>query len=420
MIEADLKYLKEMIETLAKITEPCEEGILRRSYTPEYREGIRYVSGEMTRAGLTVREDTVGNLFGTLSGTETGLPVLMSGSHLDSVRCAGAFDGIAGVVCALEAARMIQKSGEPLRHPYTVAGIIGEEGTRFGQVLLGSRFLTGDIEESQLDFIKDLENGKTLRKVMEEYGLRGDIKEASLIGQPVKAFVELHGEQGPVLEQAKKEIGIVETIAGIAWLEVTVIGQANHSGTVPMKLRKDAGITAYQMILKLQEYILKYYSERATMTVGQLKLEPGSSNCIPGKAVFTLDFRSGDAAALADLQEKLQKEAEEKMKEGYQISVRLFSRKEPVPMHSEIQKIIQQSCKKLGYSYQYLNSGAGHDSMIFASCWPTAMLFLPNKDGISHNPREFISYEDMKKGAEVLYQTIRQLDGLDDVDETSV
>ena len=190
-----------MIETLYSISEPCEAGVQRQSYSKAYRRGVDYIRQKMDEIGLITKEDQVGNVFGTLEGRESYMPCLMSGSHLDTVHCAGAFDGIAGVVCAIEAARMIKESGQPLRHPFTVVGTIGEEGTRFGQVLLGSQFMTGIFGAEQLDILKGVEDGKTLRQVMIEYGLSGDVNKVCIDKDAVCAVVELHGEQGPVLEE---------------------------------------------------------------------------------------------------------------------------------------------------------------------------------------------------------------------------
>lgn len=412
-MQADQKKLENMIQTLSQISEPCEAGVQRQSYSKEYRQGVDYIRNKMNEIGLMVREDTAGNVFGTLTGSNPDAPAIYSGSHLDTVRCAGSYDGIAGVVCAIEVARMIKESGKPLKHPYTVFGTVGEEGTRFGQVLMGSQFMSGVFGREQLDLLRGIEDGLSLRKAMQDYGLPGDerIEESSLLGKPILGFVELHGEQGPILEQTETEIGIVDAIAGIAWLEITINGQANHSGTVPMNLRKDAGIESYRFILSLHDYITEKYCGQATMTAGQLKLDPGSSNCIPGKCVFTLDIRSGKKEILADILSQVEACAQKtEEKEGIQVKIHVFSNRDPVPMNPSIQKMIEDSCQNRSYSYRYLASGAGHDSMIFAKEWPTAMIFLPNKDGISHNPAELIDGNDMKKGAEVLYDTIRALD----------
>lgn len=410
MTEANQDHLKEMIETMFSISEPCEEGVQRQSYSAAYRKGVDYIKEEMEKVGLITSEDGVGNVFGRLEGEEEELPVLMSGSHLDTVRCAGGFDGIAGVVCAIEAARMVKESGQPLRHPFIVVGTIGEEGTRFGQVLLGSQFMTGVFGEKQLDSIRGVEDGKTMRETMLDYGLSGDISDVRITPEKVAAMVELHGEQGPVLEESRNDIGIVEAIAGIAWLEITVTGESNHSGTVPMNLRKDAGISAYTMILQLNEYIRDNYCGKATMTAGQLTLSPGSANCIPGKCGFTLDIRSGNVDILKKILDYVEVCANEQRKDDMIVEVKTLSYRDPVLMEKSIQEIIAQSCQEMQLSYQYMDSGAGHDSMIFAKRWPTAMLFLPNRDGISHNPAEYIDYDAMKKGTEVLYRTLRHLD----------
>ena len=334
--------LKTEIETLKGMSEPCRCGTTRQSYSAAYKEGTAYIKGVMEDCGLTVHEDGVGNVIGTLTGTEPGLAKILSGSHLDTVRCAGAFDGIAGVVCAAEAARLVRESGMPLRHTFQVLGMIGEEGTRFGKALLGSQFIAGIYGEEQLDEFIGIEDKKTMRQAMTEYGLSGDLKGVSRKEDAVKAFLEIHGEQGPVLEQEEKQIGVVDTIVGLSWLVVKVKGQAGHSGTVPMNLRRDAGTGAFHLICRIHDYVCDTYSGRATLTAGQVSLLPGSMNSIPGECEFSLDIRSGE---------------------------------------EEILRL-----------------------------WDTAMIFLPNRDGISHHPDEWIDYEAMAAGSRVLYQMIRKLD----------
>ena len=409
-MEANRERLKEMIQTLFTISEPCEAGVQRQSYSAAYRRGVDYIKMKMRESGLVTREDGVGNVFGRLEGTKASLPAIMSGSHLDTVRCAGGFDGIAGVVCAIEAARMIKDSGHPLKHPFTVVGTIGEEGTRFWQVLLGSQFMTGVFGEEQLDSFTGIRDGKTMREAMKEYGLDGDLSGVCIPKENVCAVLELHGEQGPVLEEEKKDIGIVNAIVGIAWLEVTVTGESNHSGTVPMDRRKDAGIGAYEMILSLNRELTGKYLRKATMTAGQLILSPGSPNCIPGKCTFTLDIRSGNEDILKAILESVKRCKKELEETGLKVELRTLSYRPPVLMAKNIQEKIEQSCRTQQLSWRYMDSGAGHDAMIFAKKWPTAMLFLPNRDGISHNPAEYIDFDAMKKGTEVLYETLRFLD----------
>ena len=409
------KRLQAEIETLKNISEPCQCGTTRYSYSKAYKKGVSYVRGVMEACGLKTREDGVGNLIGTLPGTEPGLSKILSGSHLDTVRCAGAFDGIAGVLCAIEAARMVKESGVPLRHTYEALGMIGEEGTRFGKALLGSQFIAGIYGADELDEFVGTEDGKTMRQAMKEYGLCGELDGVSKKGENVKAFLEIHGEQGPVLEQGKKEIGIVDTIVGLSWLVVKVTGQAGHSGTVPMNLRKDAGTGAFHLLCRIHDYVYENYCGQATLTAGQLTLSPGSMNSIPGQCEFSLDIRSGEEKIIRDILSHLERYAGEiREKYSMQVEIQELTRKEPVKMDTQLADSIEKTCEELGYTNMRLNSGAGHDSMVFAKLWNTAMIFLPNRDGISHHPDEWIDYEAMEAGSRVLYEMIRKLDKEED------
>lgn len=445
MQQADIRFITDMITTLAGISESCAAGVQRRSYTAEYRKGVDYVKEKMLMEGLEVHEDALGNLFGRLAPGDSGninLPAIYSGSHLDTVKCAGAYDGIAGVICALEAARMIQRSGKPLRHPYMVFGTIEEEGTRFGQVVLGSKFMAGVFDESALDRFQDPETGRTFRQVLDDYqalsqperrrpeedisascqdrSLEGGsrtltIKESRLNPEKVKAFVELHGEQGAVLEHENCDIGVVNCVAGIIWMEITISGMAGHSGTVPMKLRRDAGVAGAEMILDLNHYVTDNYSGRATLTAGRFLLDPGSANCIPGKSTFSLDIRSGDREILRRISTRVEECAARIRARGYGVDINILSQRDPIIFDESIRGMIGESADKRGLSYRPIDSGAGHDSMVFAAMRPTGMIFLPNRDGLSHHPDEYISPEDLKKGAEVLYDTIRRIDETEDM-----
>lgn len=406
---SDMKRIQLDIEQLKGISEPYEEGTTRIGFTPVYRQGAEYVKEKMRDAGLTVREDDAGNVYGRLEGTEKGLPVILSGSHLDTVRCAGAYDGICGVICALEAARMIKENRIVLRHPFEVIGTIEEEGTRFGQVLLGSQFITGDFGEAELDGISD-SAGTTLRKARQMY-LLPDVCPAYREKDEILAFLELHDEQGPVLEAEGIDIGIVENIVAISWLTITVNGFAGHAGTVPMPLRQDAMTGASYLIQSVAEHTTKNYAYSATATIGKLELMPGSSNCIPSKCVFTVDLRSGKMSDINELTAYIQEKAREaERKFNLDIGVHIDSCREPVEMDRQLCDMLKESCKELGYSHRNMNSGAGHDAMVFSRHWPAAMLFVPCVRGITHNPEEYVFPEALAKGADVLYQTILALD----------
>lgn len=409
---ADESRIVNDIENMRVITDPCEGGTTRIGFTEKYREGAEYFKGKMREAGLAVREDSIGNVYGRLAGTEDTLPVILAGSHLDTVRNAGAYDGIAGAVCALEAARMIKENHIKLKHPFEVVGIIEEEGTKFGQVLLGSKFVTGAFSESDMDSIKD-EDGITLRNVLSAYQAAdccGCYRESN----EVLAFLELHDEQGPLLESRGIDIGIVEKIVAISWLTVTVTGFAGHAGTIPMPLRQDAATGASYIIGGISSFTTEKYSYQATATVGKLELLPGSANCIPGKCTFSVDLRAGSFDVIDDIIEyihKLSKECEALFHVNAEVMVN--SRQAPIAMNLNIRQVYQDCCEKLGYSYCSMNSGAGHDSMIFSAHWPAAMFFIPCRKGITHNPEEYVTPQALAKGADLLYESILAIDKME-------
>ena len=405
------EWIRQFINTLAHCSDPCGGGIQRLSYTKAYREGSDYIRNIMSQLNLHVSEDYIGNILGILPGTNAKLPVILSGSHLDTVKCAGAYDGAAGIACALAVAKMIQSSQKPLQHSYGIIGTIEEEGGRFGQVLLGSQFLMGIYGKSQLDLFKDQEKGITLKEILKEYRTSKLLEQSPLISRDnILAFLELHGEQGPILEKGKIQAGIVKNIAGIRWLKIKITGETGHSGTVPMEDRHDAGIGAYKILLELNHIVTEQYRHHAVITAGQLQLKPGSANCIPGSCTFSLDIRSDSNIILEKIVKTVYSMENEIQRMGLTMEVIPLSQRDPVPMNPYLQKCLEKSCQKKGVSYLYMNSGAGHDSMIFSQFVPTAMLFLPNYKGISHHPDEYISPESLQTGAEILYDTIRMLD----------
>lgn len=401
------------IEELKKIS--SDEGSLTRiGFTPEYRRGAEYFKEQMRLAGLMVREDEIGNVYGRIPGADDSLPAIVSGSHLDTVKDAGAYDGIAGAVCALEAARMILEKGIKLRHPFEVMGLIEEEGTRFGQVLTGSKFVTGRFTDKDKDSIMDSE-GVTLRKCLEEYQAE-DVCPSYRSNDEIHAFLELHDEQGPYLENGNTDIGIVENIVAISWLTITVDGFAGHAGTVPMPMRQDAMTAASRIISNIAEYTTEKYTYEATATVGKIELQPNASNCIPSKCVFTVDLRAGTLDIIDDITAYIRNACTEQEKLcNVSVSVEVGSYQPQVGMNIRLQQIYSEACEKLGYSYCRMNSGAGHDSMIFAEHVPTAMFFVPCLKGISHNPEEYVEPEALEKGTRVLFESILAIDEIDDL-----
>lgn len=407
---ANIERIKYDIENLRVISQTCAAGVTRVSYTPQYRQGVDYIKSEMLKAELDVREDEIGNIFGVIQGIKPDSAKIISGSHLDTVLSAGAFDGIAGVVCALEVARMIKESGKHLRHSYEVIGTIEEEGTRFGQVLLGSQFTEGTFTQKDIKTIVGYD-GLTLEHVLKSYGKSGDVSQVCRRDDKVKAFIELHVEQGPVLENAGTSIGVVDNIVAISWINIIVYGTAGHSGTVPMDCRQDAGVGAAQLITAINQYVSEKYTGKATVTVGKLDLEPGAANCIPSECKFTVDTRTSNNDYIKDIISFIQSEAKEvEQRYNVKIDVNIASSKDPVKMDSDVTEIIEKSCRQLGHSYMHLDSGAGHDAMVFARMWKTGMIFVPSVGGLSHHPNEYTSFTDIAKGTDVLYEVIRKID----------
>jgi allantoate deiminase len=363
----------------------------------------------MRQAGLVVTEDAAGNIFGTLAGKKPGAIRFISGSHLDTVRNGGAFDGTAGIVCALETARLLQDRNIHPDCTYELAAFAGEEGTRFGQVLLGSKIVTGSLGKDSLDTIHD-DKGMTLRRVLAEYHNRYDIETACRRDDAV--FFEIHIEQGPVLENGNFETGIVESIQGVCWLKLTFDGNAGHAGAHPMNGRKDAGIAAYTLILNATDFVKGKYPENAAITVGRMELFPGSSNVIPGRCTFTFDIRGTKSEIMNDIFCFITEQVHHLNDEReFSVVMETISRNEPVYMDRALVMSLEKAVKKGGYSYKIMNSGAGHDAMELASIWKTAMLFLPSTGGVSHHPDEFTPFVFLEKGAIVLRNVLLDFSG---------
>lgn len=409
---ANLGRLKKNIEDLKAISEPCNGGVTRIGFTRKYREGVEYIKSQMREAGLEVFEDSIGNVYGRLVGKRPNLPVIISGSHLDTVRNAGAFDGIAGVVSALEVVRMLKENDIQLDHTLDVVGFIEEEGTQFGIVLLGSRFITGELTDKDYKKISN-DSGETLYDMLQSYSAESMVIPAKREPESIKAFIELHDEQGPLLENTNTDIGIVDNIVAIGQMVVTIQGFAGHAGTVPMIMRQDAGVGGNLLATRLTQYVIDHYPERATLTIGKFHLEPGSANCIPCECRFTLDIRSGASDIVADIIRYVQSESIAVAKQcSVLIKAEQTSFKEPVEMDNTLKDVIKSACQKCNLTYRSMSSGAGHDAMIMAGITKSAMLFVPCVKGITHHPEEFVPWEYMKKGTDVLYNTILEIDSL--------
>ncbi|MEH7451995.1 Zn-dependent hydrolase [Gottfriedia acidiceleris] len=382
-------------------------GITRLSFTENERIAKELVTSYMVEAGLKVYEDTVGNLIGRKEGTNQNASVVLVGSHIDSVYNGGNFDGPLGVLSGIEILQTMNEQGITTVHPIEVIVFTDEEGARFSFGMIGSRGIAGTLTLEELQ--NQDQQGITVAQAMSEAGYDPLLIDQSVrsIGS-VKAYVELHIEQGKVLENDNLSVGIVTGIAGPLWLKFTIEGKAGHAGTTPMNDRNDALVVSSQIVQLIESESGKTGS--TVGTVGQLQLFPGGINIIPGKVEFTLDLR--------DVNEAIRDEVENRILEGAKIiceqrsvglQVEVLQRIAPSLCSNEIQNIAKLSCETIGVEPFFLPSGAGHDCMQLISLCPIGMLFIRSKDGISHNPAEWSSMEDCTDGANVLYHTVLQL-----------
>ena len=364
----------------------------------------------MTQAGLKIHIDRIGNIFGRWNGVNPKAPAILAGSHLDTVVQGGKFDGPVGVIGALEAVRTLKEGKVPLSSPVEVVCFVGEESSRFGFSTLGSSLVAGVVQTKDLANAVDA-HGTKLEDILSSMGIYRD-NMASLKRDPasVKAYLELHIEQGPILEAKNKKIGVVTSIAAPTRFKVVYTGQADHSGTTPMEMRKDALVAAAHLIMYIEEVCSEYShmeKGRVVGTVGAMKIDPGVINAIPGKAELSVDIRSISAEAKEKVAGLVKERAQEIAKRR-EIAVEILPirEEEPVPLDEGLLPLIKEICEEKGIAYEVMPSGAGHDAMQMAKITRAGMIFIPSKKGISHNPMEWTDPEDICLGTQILLETI--------------
>ena len=391
------------IAALAEVSPISGGGNCRLALTPEDGHGRDLVVSWMKDLDLRVSIDVVGNVIGTWE-CAPGSPV-MTGSHIDTVRTGGRFDGNYGVLAGLEVIQCLQDAGITPKRPLSVGFFTNEEGARFAPDMLGSLVYVGGMAvEDALDIVAI--DGARLADELEAIGYRGS---HPCPGPTPHAFVELHVEQGPVLESIGRRLGTVTGVQGISWQEVTINGQSNHAGTTPMSMRKDPAYVAGRIIVFLRELATRYGAPQVC-TVGKVDLVPNLVNVVPATATLTVDIRNTDELTLQNAEhefaEFLSHLADE---ENVTISSRQLARFEPVTFDERVVNIIDSVCSSFAVEPHQLPSGAGHDAQMFARVCPTAMIFVPSIDGISHNPAELTDDEDLVLGCDVLLHTMLRL-----------
>lgn len=397
--------LEQRINELAEIGKIGETGVCRLTLSKEDRQGVEQVKRWMEEAGLTARIDHFGNLIGRLEGENPEAQILMLGSHIDSQPYGGRFDGVIGVLGALEAVQTMKEQNLLPKMPIEVVAFSDEEGCRFNKGLFGVRGILGKLEEGELDR-KD-KDGITRREALIEFGCDPDsLKESEYPEGSIRAFLELHIEQGPVLEKNNLPVGIVNGISGPLWLTVELEGFAGHAGSVPMPMRQDALVGAAKIIVALNELAGEDPDAPTVGTVGSMKIFPDSRNIIPEKVSFTVDLRDIDIARRHRIEERLRARIREiTAQHGLTCKISEDTNSEPRYCSQEIMNVMREESQNIGLNTMELMSGPFHDSLAMSYVCDYGMIFVRCKDGISHNPKEFSTFEDISLGTELLYRT---------------
>ena len=407
----DADRLWRRLEDLAAITEP-DRPWTRRSFTPRFLEGRDWLAGAFASAGLGIGIDAGGNLIGRAAGADPARRPILIGSHSDTVPLGGRYDGVLGVLCALEVAQTLRDAGHQLRHPLEVIDFLAEEPSEFGLSCIGSRALGGALTAADLE--RRRPDGMTLAQGLRYVGGDPDAVLSSARGpDTTAAYLEVHIEQGRVLENSAIPIGVVTDIVGIRREEWTVTGRADHSGATPMSLRQDALVGASDIFRAASKAARETsgHAQPLVATIGHVAVEPNAANAVPGRVAMTLEIRSGDDQAVrrfgADLIEHVRPGIEA---QGLTVARREISHALPTPCAAMIRDAITAAADELGMHNLDLPSGAGHDGVFVARTGPIGMIFVPCRDGRSHAPEESITPEQARDGAQLLLSTVLRLD----------
>lgn len=401
--------LQQHFEAMSLIGKIGETGTCRPAHTELEKQGFELAASWMQEGGMTTRIDNFGNLIGRLEGKNPDLPVLMMGSHLDSQPYGGRFDGVAGVLCAIEVVTTLFENGITPERSIEVISFADEEGWRFNKGLFGSRGILGKLEEGELE--RADKDGITRGQALTAFGCDiTQFKASEYKTGSIFCFLELHIEQGPVLDLAHKPIGVVSGISGPIWWTVKLKGMAGHTGSVPMPIRKDALVGAAEIIVAVNEIANQIPGAPTVGSVGTINVFPASRNIIPEEVVFTIDLRDIDLERRNRYEKQLLERIESiTRKHLLSYSISEDTKSDPRYCADWIKEIIHNECKALELDAPELMSGPFHDALALSYACDYGMIFVRCKDGISHNPLEYSSYEDLSLGANVMLGTVVQI-----------
>ncbi|WP_438991061.1 Zn-dependent hydrolase [Lentibacter sp.] len=397
--------LWDSLMEMAKIGPGIAGGNNRQTLTDEDAEGRALFQSWCEAAGCTMGLDQMGNMFATWGGTDPdALPVYV-GSHLDTQPTGGKYDGVLGVLGGLELLRTLNDLGIKTKHPIVVTNWTNEEGTRYAPAMLASGVFAG-VHTQDWAYEREDANGLKFGEELERIGWRGD---EAVGARKMRAFFELHIEQGPILEAEGKDIGIVTHGQGLSWTQITITGKDSHTGSTPMPMRKNAGLAMARVLEKVDE-IAWSHAPHAVGAAGHIDVSPNSRNVIPGQAVFTVDFRSPELAVIEDMEARLHIEAKQIAEDmGLEIAFEKVGGFDPVTFDEGCVTALRNAAERMGYSHMDIISGAGHDACWINRMAPTAMVMCPCVDGLSHNEAEEISKEWAAAGADVLMQAVLEI-----------
>ncbi len=394
--------LWDSLMEMAKIGPGIAGGNNRQALTDEDAQGRALFYKWCDEAGLTMGIDQMGTMFARREGTRPDLLPVYVGSHLDTQPTGGKYDGVLGVLAGLEIIRTLNDQGIETKHPIVIVNFTNEEGTRFPPAMVASGVFAG-VHSLDWAYSREDSEGKTFGEELKRINWIGDEEVGS---RKMKAFFELHIEQGPILELEEKEIGVVTHGQGLSWLEITLTGKESHTGSTPMPMRVNAGL-GMARITQLVDEIAHNYKPNAVGAIGQCDIYPNSRNIIPGKAVFTVDFRHPEKSIITSMEEELRLGAEKIAKEiGLTLEIESVGGFDPVTFDPDCVAMIRASAAKLGYGYRDLVSGAGHDACWINKVAPTAMVMCPCVGGLSHNEAEEITQKWASAGADVLLHSV--------------
>ena len=408
-LEIDQKRLSSEIEMLAAISDAEPPAVTRIVFTPTDLKARAWMIARCEEAGLSVRQDAIGNIFAQWAGADPGAPAVGTGSHIDAIPNAGKYDGVVGVLGGLEAIRALQRGGFRPKNAIELLVFATEEPTRFGIGCLGSRLISGMLSAEAAAALKD-RDGESLNEVRRRADFNGNLHEVKLPKGYYKAFLELHIEQGPLLERAKTSIGIVTSIAAPASLRISIEGSGGHAGAVLMPDRRDALCAAAELILAVETAAHSSGAPYTVATVGICEVFPGAVNSIPSRVQLTVDLRDTDLARRDIAMQNIERASKEiSAKREVSIQWKLVNADAPADCAPEVQTALAESCREHGFAFLEMVSRAYHDSLFISRIAPTGMLFIPCRNGYSHRPDEYAEPEDIARGALVLAESLAKL-----------